>query len=146
MEEHFYLLWPGLLVLSGTKRGRMIATWLAIGVGLWRVVNAQNNFLPTLLPHFRTDLRLDALLWGCVVAFLLDNATEREAVYRHLNGWVWTIVLVAAAWSIRFYSLLTGLWLAMLVPLLLAGTAIHPHWILSRMMEWKPLRWIGRIS
>jgi peptidoglycan/LPS O-acetylase OafA/YrhL len=76
----------------------------------------------------------------------LDNAAEREAVYRRLNGWVWTIVLVAAACSIRFYSLLTGLWLAMLVPVLLAGTAIHPHWILSRMMEWKPLRWIGRIS
>jgi peptidoglycan/LPS O-acetylase OafA/YrhL len=146
VEEHFYLLWPGLLVLSGTKRGRMIAAWVAIGVGLWRVVNAQNNFLPKLLPHFRTDLRLDALLWGCVAAFLLDNAAEREAVYRRLNGWVWTIVLVAAACSIRFYSLLTGLWLAMLVPVLLAGTAIHPHWILSRMMEWKPLRWIGRIS
>ena len=116
VEEHFYLLWPGLLVLSGTKRGRMIAAWVAIGVGLWRVVNAQNNFLPKLLPHFRTDLRLDALLWGCVAAFLLDNAAEREAVYRRLNGWVWTIVLVAAACSIRFYSLLTGLWLAMLVP------------------------------
>ena len=34
----------------------------------------------------------------------------------------------------------------MLTPLLLAGTAIHPNWTLSRALEWRPLRWIGRIS
>jgi peptidoglycan/LPS O-acetylase OafA/YrhL len=146
VEEHFYLLWPGLLVLSGTRRGRMVAAWLAIGVGLWRVVNAQSGLFPTLLPHFRTDLRLDALLWGCVAGFLLDSEAEREMLTRRLNAWTWMFVLAAAVWCVRLYSLLTGLWLAMLIPVLLAGTAVHPEWILSRVMEWKPFRWIGTIS
>jgi peptidoglycan/LPS O-acetylase OafA/YrhL len=146
VEEHFYLLWPGLLMLAGIRRGRMVAAWTAIGVGLWRVVNAQHNFFPALLPHFRTDLRFDALLWGCVAAFLMDSELEREVLVRRLNWWVWAIVFAAATFCLRYYSLLAGLWIAMLIPVLLAGTAIHPEWTLSRVMEWKPLRWIGSIS
>jgi peptidoglycan/LPS O-acetylase OafA/YrhL len=34
----------------------------------------------------------------------------------------------------------------LIVPLLLAGTLLHPETLESRVLEWGPLRWIGRIS
>src|SRR5271168_4566722 len=36
VEEHFYLLWPALLVWAGVKRGRILAPALAFGVAIWR--------------------------------------------------------------------------------------------------------------
>jgi peptidoglycan/LPS O-acetylase OafA/YrhL len=140
VEEHFYLIWPGLLLLSGVKRARALAMWLAIGIGLWRVANAQLNLLPALVTHFRSDLRMDALLWGCAAAFLLDLPPRRYRLP------VWLGLLAAAIAFLNFYSLLTGLWLAILIPLVLAGTAMHPEWRVSRALEWTPLRWVGRIS
>src|SRR5579871_2004433 len=65
VEEHFYLIWPGLLVLSGVKRGKTVAAALAIAIGAWRMLESQLAHRWTdVQPHFRTDLRLDALLWG----------------------------------------------------------------------------------
>jgi peptidoglycan/LPS O-acetylase OafA/YrhL len=35
---------------------------------------------------------------------------------------------------------------APIVPLLLAGTLLHPRAVAGRILEWGPLRWVGRIS
>jgi peptidoglycan/LPS O-acetylase OafA/YrhL len=140
VEEHFYLIWPGLLLLCGVKRGRPIAMWLAIGIGLWRVASSQAHYLPDIVAHFRSDLRMDALLWGCAAAFLLDLPPKRFRLV------LWLGILLATIVCLNFYSLLTGLWLAILIPLVLAGTAMHPEWVVSRALEWTPMRWVGRIS
>jgi peptidoglycan/LPS O-acetylase OafA/YrhL len=34
----------------------------------------------------------------------------------------------------------------MLIPAILAGTLVHPHWWISRALSWGPLAWLGRIS
>ncbi len=38
------------------------------------------------------------------------------------------------------------MWQAILIPLLLIGTALNPLWILGRLLETAVFRWIGRIS
>src|SRR5206468_12587998 len=38
IEEHFYLLWPGLLALVGPKRGKKLAAILALSFGVWRML------------------------------------------------------------------------------------------------------------
>ncbi len=35
---------------------------------------------------------------------------------------------------------------SMSVPLLLAGTVLNPQWRVSRILEQRPFRWVGRIS
>jgi peptidoglycan/LPS O-acetylase OafA/YrhL len=33
-----------------------------------------------------------------------------------------------------------------LIPMILAGTLLHPKWLVSRVLDWPPIAWIGRIS
>src|SRR5437868_1293761 len=45
-----------------------------------------------------------------------------------------------------FFSILTSLLLAMLVPVILAGALLPPEWRWCRLLGLAPLRFIGRIS
>lgn len=146
VEEHFYLLWPPIFFLAGSRNGRQVAMWLAVACGLWRIVCTQNFpwLAASAYPQFRTDFRLDTLLWGCVVAFVLHES--RVHVKRYLTAWMWGAILLAYLLCLVFYSALTRLWMPMLIPLLIAGTATHPDWRLSRVLDAKPIRWMGRLS
>jgi peptidoglycan/LPS O-acetylase OafA/YrhL len=148
VEEHFYLIWPGLLALLGPRRSRPTAAWLALGFGLWRMIESQlaTTLLPEVPAHFRTDLRLDALLWGCLIAFLLDGASERESFARQTRWPYWLAVVAFAILCVRYYSPATSVGVALLIPIILAGTLVHPHWWISRALGWGPLAWLGRIS
>jgi peptidoglycan/LPS O-acetylase OafA/YrhL len=148
VEEHFYLLWPGLLFLLKPHRARIAAPAAACAVAVWRMIESQlaSPTLRLIPNHFRTDLRLDALLWGCVFAFLLDDATQREKLAKQLPLPAW--LTIAGIWilSVKFYSPLSSVWVACGVPILLIGTVTHPEWRLSRALEWTPVAWLGRIS
>ena len=146
VEEHFYLLWPPILVAVTVKRGREVATWMAVGCALWRIALEQNfpalaNFA---FAHFRTDFRLDSLLWGAVAAFGLHQ--NQGTLKKALTPVAWSGLLAAFLICVGFYSRLTRLLMPMLIPLLLAGTLLHPEWRLSRILESRPMVWIGRHS
>jgi peptidoglycan/LPS O-acetylase OafA/YrhL len=151
VEEHFYLLWPALLVWLCRKdrSGRPVA-YLSIFFGLWRVFVAQTHITSKVLAgvneHFRTDLRADALLWGCFVAFLIATPESRERVRRYLSAPVVAVAALAAVVCVVMYSMLTTLWFAMLVPVVLTGTMLHPEWSFCRILELAPIRFLGRLS
>ena len=148
VEEHFYLLWPGLLFLLKPRRARTAAFVLACSFGVWRMVESQlpARTLPWIPSHFRTDLRLDALLWGCVFAFLLTDPAQREKLGAQLRWPAWLAIAGILALSIALYSPLSSVWVACLIPILLLGTITHPTWLVSRMLDWAPIAWLGRIS
>jgi peptidoglycan/LPS O-acetylase OafA/YrhL len=151
VEEHFYLLWPAVLVwLASRNSSARPVAYLSIFFGLWRVLDAQTGatarWLGSVSPHFRTDLRADALLWGCFVAFLLAPPGARERLRKNLNAPVIAIATVAALACVMIYSMLASLWFAMLVPAILAGTMLHPEWRFCRILELAPVRFVGRIS
>ena len=151
VEEHFYLLWPAVLVWIVSRGfGARPVAYLSIFFGLWRVIDAQTGATSLLLPgvsgHFRTDLRADALLWGCFVAFLVAAPDTREQLRKHLSAPVVAIAAVAAVACVVYFSMLTTLWFAMLVPVVLAGTMLHPEWRFCRLLELAPVRFVGRIS
>ena len=58
VEEHFYLLWPGLLAWVGARKSKTLVVNLALGVALWRMVESQLpvKLLPLVATHFRTGL------------------------------------------------------------------------------------------
>lgn len=148
VEEHFYLLWPGLLAWVGARRSKNLAAGLALTVALWRMI--QSQFVVPLLPlvpaHFRTDIRLDALLWGCVVAFILDDADARARFARQMRFGIWCALAGLLSLCVVYYSELNSVMVAVLIPILLAGTTLHRQWAVSRALDWGPVTWIGRIS
>ena len=148
VEEHFYLFWPGLLAWIGVRRSKSAAIGLALGVAVWRMIDSQlpAPLLPLLPQHFRTDLRLDALLWGCAVAFLLEDEAERARLAKQLRFGAWVTAAGIVGLSIAIYSPLSSVFVAVLIPILLAGTATNPEWLLSRALELAPVTWLGRIS
>jgi peptidoglycan/LPS O-acetylase OafA/YrhL len=141
VEEHFYLFWPGLLVSWGARwgvwwgarRAWIPAVALSLACALWRW------YLHPAASSERTDFRLDSLLLGAALAFALDS----RWLARCLRPGVWMASLVLLLACIRFDWRLGS---SALIPLLIAGTVIHPEWALSRALDWAPLRWLGRIS
>ena len=153
VEEHFYLLWPAFLVWICRSlkdmTGRPVA-YLSIFFGLWRVLVEQTGLTSHVLAgvnkHFRTDLRADALLWGCFVAFLIATPESRQTMRRYLSAPVVAVAAFAAVLCVVIYSMLSSLWFAMLVPVVLTGTMLHPEWIFCRILDLAPIRFLGRLS
>lgn len=70
VEEHFYLLWPLVLVLCRTpKRVAVAAIALIMGSTLLRYHHLAAG-LPGDLVSFSTHTRLDQLLFGCLLAYV----------------------------------------------------------------------------
>ena len=150
VEEHFYLLWPGLLILFGSRRARWAVVLLALAVAAWRAFEIRHQWLVGILPgarsNTRTDLRIDGLLWGCWVALLYNVPRHRERLTRWLSSWKWLAAVGLFVVCLAFRPYLTPLWLAFLLPLILVGTVLHPSTLVGRLLEFSPLRWIGRLS
>jgi len=137
VEEHFYFFWPALMVAVGVRFSWIPALALSLLCAAWRAWN--------LLPgnDSRTDLRLDALLLGAALAFVLHSARGRELLERRLTPAVWFVLLCLLLASIRGTQQLAA---SALIPLLIAGTVTHPGWAISRLLDWMPLRALGMIS
>ena len=144
VEEHFYLLWPVIVVFASAKYGRQVAMWGAVAIGLWRIASPVYfpNLFAAAFPLYRTDYRLDSLLWGCVIGFLLHKSDALKRITPSL----WIGILAVYLVCVRFFSPIHRLWMPMLLPLLIAGTVMHPDWKFSRILDCQPLKWIGKIS
>jgi peptidoglycan/LPS O-acetylase OafA/YrhL len=92
IEEHFYLLWPLLLLRFGKRSLVWIAGAGAFLCGMWRLYDITHpdslvgRWLPgaqTGLRTLRTDARLDGLLLGCALAILLTRTEIRNWISRN---------------------------------------------------------------
>ena len=153
VEEHFYLLWPGVLLLIGPRVRRVawVAVLAALTVFVWRTIDAAHGWL---IPYgsnvdSKTDTRLDALLWGCLAAVVYPKLvrtfedSDKRVVRRFL--WIPVVVLAGAVVLARPF-VLRSLCEAILFPLLLLSTALAPESWLGRALELPLVRWIGRLS
>jgi peptidoglycan/LPS O-acetylase OafA/YrhL len=148
VEEHFYLLWPMLLITAKPKRAGKVAFLLAIVVFGWRVLEGHFHLFAGILPQAnlmaRTDTRMDALLWGCIAAIYFPGIKRHVERIRFSQLWllILAILLIAQAIHAPALTLLT----AVLLPALVLSTIIQPTSWLGRVLEWRPLRWIGILS
>ena len=150
VEEHFYLIWPGLLVWMGVRRGLPAAAAISIALALWMSADFHYHLFARLLPNanfeYRTDLRLGWLFCGCTMAFLLNRPASREWLRRHFSWWIWAIAAAAIVYCMNYTLYLATFWIQILIPLLMVGTTLHPGWAVSRLLDLHPVKWIGRIS
>ena len=96
IEEQFYLAWPPLLALLGRKR----SPWLAVS-GIVLCAAYRYHFWHQYsggLVSQHTEVRIDALLYGCVFAILLRLPQLRRWIAEHSHF----ILLFAFPLAIRY--------------------------------------------
>lgn len=144
MEEHFYLILPAVLVFF--KRIRLaILAGLALAVALWRSVLV-HYLHHTYQLNFRTDTHVDALLIPAMIALALYPCMHNQVAKQYIPAWSFPIFaameIVLLSGHVPFFFTLQ----AILIPLLILSTVLHPNTPQGRILESKPLRWIGWIS
>jgi peptidoglycan/LPS O-acetylase OafA/YrhL len=94
IEEKFYLLWPLLLLFLLKKRSRMIRAIVFIILAQWAYRAVLYLVLQVRLFYIYNafDMRLDALLVGCLLAILVGNDSTRLLCCGLLR-WQWLSVL-----------------------------------------------------
>jgi peptidoglycan/LPS O-acetylase OafA/YrhL len=153
VEEHFYLLLPGFLVLIRHRRLAILAS-VALLLEIWRIAIVEHR-LPMLAEHTtfkwqlmqRTDLLLDGILLGSLCSLALTHQRFWRFAVSWVRPWmalVYTAILFVAA--DRHHSLIVQDALLSTYPVLIVSTALHPNSVLGRFLELAPVRFLGRIS
>lgn len=149
IEEHFYLAWPALLILT---RGRVEApASLAVGVALWRTLDFHYRFAdPGYVLWFpgRSDVRLDALLWGCALGILLMQPAFQEKMRRFYSMGLWFACagLYVAANLFTGHHNYSPPYESILLTLVIVWPVIHSASWPAKLLDLAWLRWIGRLS
>jgi peptidoglycan/LPS O-acetylase OafA/YrhL len=162
VEEHFYLLFPLLYIAMQkwrlSRRNQAYFLWgLCAAVLMWRCVLVFNMHVGLPRIYLATDTRVDSILFGCALAVwnnpTLDNGAAEDSA-RPPNRWKY-LVLPAALGALLWSFTLTG-------PISLATTrfsvqgvgltflfigAIRFHeWLPFRLLNWRPVVFIGTLS
>jgi len=150
MEEHFYLLWPVLLVSLGVRRALIAASILITLTALWRPWSLAHVQL--LYPALQqTDMRLDAFLFAGILAILI-RGPYRAPLLRILTATWFRVLsaltlLAAWTWALAGSAPATGTLIeSALLPAILVSVIYWPGSRVFRFLEAQPLRWMGRIS
>jgi len=138
VEEHFYLLLPGILVFFPRRRVWVLGA-LTLAVMTWRFWLAHHTNINV---GYRTDTVLDALLIPALLAILVNSDRYGPYLRRLLTP---LFLLVLAIMYVVLSRTRIPFNLAIL-PLVLLGTSQHPENLVGRILESAPLRWIGRLS
>lgn len=145
VEEHFYLILPAALLLI--KRRILFLAILSAAAFSWLLYFAHRGWVTGNLTLSRTDLRLQGLMIPAVLALLLAKPHLRSLAGRWLRPWFCIGLVGLLSFGLHnvpfeYRIALVGL----CFPFLVASTMIHPDSIACRVLEWKPLRYIGRLS
>ena len=155
IEEQFYLIWPlilfGCLAFKVRPRyiiGGLILIVTAIAINRWLLL-AGGSDLTRL--YYGSDTRADALLVGCLFAFLnvrppqwsLGNGFKVLALGCTICLGVWM-----ATADFSNLSLYRGGFtvFALVAGVVIFNAANSPARVVSMVLGWRPLRWFGEIS
>lgn len=156
VEEQFYIFWPLIVITTFKLNASNTAKFSIVlaGIVLPSIFRAALWLKdPSLSIYFRSDLRMDGLMWGALAALMIDcKVFPNEAGRRALS--LATIPAVIGLFYIASFEGLANGFLYLvgftlvgfLSALLIYGTVVAPHPTLNRMLEYPPLRWIGKIS
>jgi peptidoglycan/LPS O-acetylase OafA/YrhL len=142
IEEQFYLVWPSVLAFAGIKRSRVFLVFSILGIVVWR----QMHWPLPAFAGFHTDMRLDAILCGCLMA--LSWPTLMPVIQKASRVIIPTALIgfwAADFWSVELKGIADFIQ-AMLACLLIASTVASPARLLARLLEKSAVAWVGRMS
>ena len=143
LEEQFYLAWPPLLALLGRKRSLHLAIAGIGGCAIFRYIHWQQYVGP--LVHLRTEVRIDALLFGCGFALLLKHTQLRDWL-ADKSAWIVLSSLPLIIWYVFNNQSLIPAGESALLATMIVCTSLNPSFPLFRVLEWRPLKFLGLIS
>ena len=149
VEEHFYLFVPWMLARLKWSAAVAAALVIAAGSITIRALEYQSTMMSDAIPiHFRTESRLDALMYGAVLALLLHRAPIRAWFFKYFS-WISVLVLAGAS-TVAMYVFssqpIRRSVIALVLPLFVAYTVLNPESLAGRLLELRWLRWLGRLS
>jgi peptidoglycan/LPS O-acetylase OafA/YrhL len=138
IEEHFYLMLPAVMLIA---KKQLLAVLISgsIVIFFWRI---WIGYVPD---HFyRTDLRIDAILGGCIVAVLVQR-------YPQIFLRIGSMKLLTASLALLILSHFTGFSLSrslvsIAIPFILLSTILTTSVVVFSFFEFALLRWVGRLS
>ena len=149
VEEHFYLLLPGFLVLFRRSRLAILLGTVA-ALEIWQHIVFSTPRLQNGLSWQvaqRTDIAVSGILLGSAFAVALTHKSILRFAVSVVRPWVALLyavfVFVMAA---RHHSSLAQLPLITVYPLVILATVLHPESAMTKLMELPPVRFLGRIS
>jgi peptidoglycan/LPS O-acetylase OafA/YrhL len=149
IEEQFYLVWPGLLVVFFRRKGP-IGLLLAIIIVLSFTCNVLSVDRSTAAAFYSPASRFWELMCGAVLAYWANVGQWRPSTASLLaqgEAVAGIASVIAAALAFNSRMDFPGWWA--LIPVIGACLIIHagPETLLNRMiLSWKPLVWLGLIS
>jgi peptidoglycan/LPS O-acetylase OafA/YrhL len=105
IEEKFYLLWPLLLIFLLRKRGTLVRNLSLIILTLWiyRAVLYLGFHVSWQYLYSAFEMRVDALLLGCMCALLVEGEETRRRIAPVLRGqWLAALPALALGWIVFF--------------------------------------------
>jgi peptidoglycan/LPS O-acetylase OafA/YrhL len=157
VEEHFYLLWPCALLLARSRRTRIVVAASAcaaiLALRCFAIVygDHKHGWASYMYVHYASHLRIDSILWGCLVALVYETAV-REVRARRLALALATsalalLIVTGESTILRAPAPLgAGLGssvLALAAALLCAEVTAAPRSILARALMLPPLPQVG---
>ncbi len=157
VEEQFYLIWPLILAL-GLKYVRN-RNWLVLSVLIAAATSAVAMALiyhPGLNPnrvYYGTDTRAFALLLGAGLSLLWPSRKMASRPFSRTTikmldgiGTIGVLAIVLMVWQTNQYQTFLyrgGLVLLSLAVVAVVAALVHPATQLSKILAFKPLRWVG---
>lgn len=152
MEEQFYILWPGALVLmlrfhDRTRRSVPTALWVGIGaVIVIRIVVFRTQGFPAAYELLWTHS--DGIFMGCALAFLWR---DRRMPRRGIAPLAWLTLTAMALFALFFQQYDTwpyywGFALQGVLSSVLVIAVMGNDWSLNRFFAWKPMAMLGKTS
>ena len=153
IEEHFYLIWPVVLLAAlklglSKKRLVLLTLLMVIASALQRASLHQFGAAPV-RTYYGIDTRADALLIGCVSGLCVSWGLVRTRALRSLLVPALIFIgvcMVAIGYGSSFMSLGGFTLLAIATGLLLVNVVSGRPGYLRGFLEYGPLVWVGRIS
>lgn len=155
VEEQFYLLWPGLLLLAGIRRGLRCAWAVVFLAPILRacIFYGWHASDTAMTKHFETVA--DSLAMGCLIALQYNQLSASER-YRRLQarpviffGLALGLILLGNA----LFVVNRGIFYVFGQTLANIGTALCIDWgirnpdrPIGRFLNWKPLVFVGMLS
>lgn len=152
IEEHFYLMWPVLLLWLRDKRALWFATLAASMSALWRLYEWNHSGI-SLFPHarpwlhvFQTDARLDGLFLGAALAIVLSFARVQSFILAHFQRETPILLLAAIFLNLLLAPGRPSFTLYLLIAVAIAYTVIVKEGPLYSSLNLRPVVWVGEIS
>lgn len=155
VEEHFYLVLSLMLLLSKQHRVMLFSSFVAI-LTLWSIYAPQVLHYENMDYVRHTEFNLQYLLLASLFAILLRSTNTRSIARRLFRpaavfALTAATLLIFAKQSHMVHQPLLLLFRRGWVwyysfPLWVAATTLHPESWTTRLLEWRPLRLVGRLS